>query len=225
MFDIIERLLRTEKGNNKAVFIGLCIIGLLLLDQFTSYPSIVFLKDKYETVETLQRLIDNPRTSPALKAEAANEITNLSDRRSIRQYERLIFERTIDLFANRRLLYSPFHLPLNYNLLDLFIFLFKWIAFLFIASGGYILNATGLGTKPEALTKSIDTKYIKLTKFKYYILAILSILFALVCANVFYNRSPIFVSFMSQLVFSFVMVLVLVSYQKLRKSKENPQQY
>jgi hypothetical protein len=83
---IINLFMRLSKPIHKLWVVITFVLGIIIMDYFTTYPSLSFTKEKYETIEVLNRISKDTSVTSYIRANAKKELLEVSKRENIRYY-------------------------------------------------------------------------------------------------------------------------------------------
>lgn len=145
MYDLVWLFLRKESKSIWSRMFALAIIAVLFLivDAFTSYPSLSFTHDKYETIQIMSNLLKDSTITNEQKTEIREELNLIFQRKSLRDVYHSFGERNKKLISNISNVITPFEATnfFRYVMNGLFVVM-SWILFLLCSNGLFLLLIT-----------------------------------------------------------------------------------
>lgn len=220
MDKFIDLFLKAAKPLHKAGILLTFFIILIIIDTFTSYPSLSFTKDKFDTIETLYRVSNDTSLPENIRIEAQIEIKDISDRHSLRHYILFLFDKVKNMASIKAHINPPIRLTDNANALDMIIYVIKWLFFV-VVSGLFslsILLFMGKADKgnPNALKKRSD----KIAYAAIASLVVISNILSIIVINIIHTKYVYWTAFITQFVFIAILgnSVRLITYIKRKRA-------
>lgn len=130
---------KAAKPLHKIGVLFAAIITLFVIDLFTSFPSLSFTKDKYETIQTLSVVSKDTSLPINIRLQAKREIQDIAGRKSIRNYLLLLRDNNMKMPSINAHINPPITLNTNATTIDVIIYAIRWLFFILSACIFYLL--------------------------------------------------------------------------------------